>query len=108
MAFGKSSTFGRARSSAFRLPPIIALDGTVEDGQAPNPARQSQSDLLARPRAFKAGDRKNEMMSIIIKDLSPTDKEDLAAYYSAKRDFRGQDPQSMSRVCRGRSAPATK
>ena len=33
--------------------------------------------------AFKSGERKNEMMSIVVQDLSPTDIEDLAAYYSA-------------------------
>jgi cytochrome c553 len=32
---------------------------------------------------LKAGDRKHEMTSIIIKDFSPADSEDLAGYYSA-------------------------
>jgi cytochrome c553 len=39
--------------------------------------------LLAQLAAFKAGERQNEMMSIVSEDLSPTDIEDLAAYYSA-------------------------
>jgi cytochrome c553 len=52
------------------------------DGEAPDLAEQSQSGLTARSWAFKAGDRKNEMTSIITRDLSPTDSEDLAVYYS--------------------------
>ena len=51
------------------------------DGEALDLARQRQSGLVARSEG--AGDRKNEMTSIIIRDLSPTDSEDLAAYYSA-------------------------
>jgi cytochrome c553 len=47
----------------------MALDGEATSSRADH--------------AFKAGDRKNEMTSIIIEELSPTDSEDLAAYYSA-------------------------
>jgi cytochrome c553 len=59
------------------------LDGLSKVVEAPNLAGQSQDYLLSQLTAFKAGDRKNEMMSVVIKDLSPTDIEDLAAYYSA-------------------------
>jgi cytochrome c553 len=59
------------------------LDGLSKVPEAPNLAGQSLNYLLAQLTAFKAGDRKNEMMSIVINDLSPTDIEDLAAYYSA-------------------------
>jgi cytochrome c553 len=52
------------------------------DGEAPDLAEQSQSGLTPRSWAFEAGDRKNEMTSIITRDLSPTDSEDLAVYYS--------------------------
>ena len=33
--------------------------------------------------AFKAGERTNEMMSIVVQNLSQTDIEDLTAFYSA-------------------------
>jgi cytochrome c553 len=32
--------------------------------------------------AFKTGERKNEMMSVVVQNLTPADIEDLAAYYS--------------------------
>jgi cytochrome c553 len=33
--------------------------------------------------AFKSGECGHEMMSVVVQNLSPTDIEDLAAYYSA-------------------------
>ena len=39
--------------------------------------------LIEQINAFKSGDRKNEMMSVVVQDLSPDDIENLAAYYSA-------------------------
>jgi len=78
------------------------------DGEAPDLARESQSGLMARSRALEAGDRKNEMASIIIKDFSPADSEDLAAYCSAIEISVGKIPNQMSRACRGPSAPATR
>jgi len=59
------------------------LDGLSKVAEAPNLAGQIQNYLLAQLTAFKAGERQNEMMSIVIKDLSATDIEDLATYYSA-------------------------
>jgi cytochrome c553 len=32
--------------------------------------------------AFKSGERQNETMSVVVQDLSPTDIENLEAYYS--------------------------
>ena len=46
-------------------------------------AGQNERCLAEQLGAFKAGVWQNEMMSIAIKDLSPTDIEDLAAYYAA-------------------------
>jgi len=59
------------------------LDGVAKISEAPNLAGQNERYLIAQLSAFQKGDRTNEMMSIVIKDLSPTDIEDLAAYYSA-------------------------
>jgi cytochrome c553 len=59
------------------------LDGLAKMAEAPNLAGQNEAYLIAQLTAFKAGERKNEMMSIVIQNLSPTDIEDLAAYYSA-------------------------
>ena len=59
------------------------LDGLSKVPEAPNLAGQPENYLVAQLAAFKAGERQNEMMSIVIKDLSQTDIENLAAYYSA-------------------------
>ena len=58
------------------------VDGLAKIPEAPNLAGQNEGYLNAQLQAFKAGDRKNEMMSVVVQDLSPTDIENLAAYYS--------------------------
>jgi cytochrome c553 len=59
------------------------LDGLAKIAEAPNLAGQNERYLVEQITAFKAGERTNEMMSIVVQNLSPTDIEDLAAYYSA-------------------------
>lgn len=59
------------------------LDGLSKVAEAPNLAGQNERYLVEQLGAFASGARQNEMMSIVIKDLSPTDIEDLAAYYAA-------------------------
>ena len=59
------------------------LDGLAKIAEAPNIAGQTEGYLIEQITAFKAGERKNEMMSIVVQNLSPTDIENLAAYYSA-------------------------
>ena len=59
------------------------LDGLAKVAEAPNLAGQNEQYLVEQLGAFKAGVRTNEMMSIIVKDLSPADIADLAAYYAA-------------------------
>ena len=59
------------------------LDGIAKIAEAPNLAGQNEQYLIAQLTAFKQGSRNNELMSIVIKDLSSADIEDLAAYYAA-------------------------
>jgi cytochrome c553 len=59
------------------------VDGLSKIVEAPNLAGQNETYLIEQLTAFKSGERKNEMMSVVIQDLSPTDIENLAAYYSA-------------------------
>ena len=58
------------------------VDGLAKIPEAPNLAGQSESYLIEQITAFKSGERKNEMMSVVVQDLSDTDIENLAAYYS--------------------------
>jgi cytochrome c553 len=58
------------------------IDGLAKIPEAPNLAGQNENYLIEQITAFKSGERKNEMMSVVVQDLSDTDIENLAAYYS--------------------------
>jgi cytochrome c553 len=68
------------------------LDGLAKIPEAPNLAGQSEGYLIEQINAFKSGERKNEMMSVVVQDLSPTDIENLAAYYSGIEISVGKTP----------------
>ena len=59
------------------------LDGLAKIVEAPNIAGQNEQYLIKQLTAFKSGDRRNEMMSVVVTTLSDKDILDLAAYYSA-------------------------
>ncbi len=59
------------------------LDGLAKIAEAPNLAGQNEQYLIEQLNAFKSGDRKNEMMLVVAPTLSPSDIENLAAYYAA-------------------------
>jgi cytochrome c553 len=58
------------------------VDGLAKIPEAPNLAGQNENYLIGQIAAFKSGERKNEMMSVVVQDLSDADIENLAAYYS--------------------------
>jgi cytochrome c553 len=68
------------------------VDGLAKIPEAPNLAGQNENYLIAQLQAFKAGDRKNEMMSLVIQNLSDADIENLSAYYSAIEISVGKTP----------------
>ena len=63
-----------------------------ENPRGANLAGQSESYLTEQITAFKSGERKNEMMSVVVQDLSPDDIENLAAYYSGIEISVGKTP----------------
>jgi len=71
------------RQKADKCAVCHGLDGLAKIAEAPNLAGQNEQYLLAQLTAFKNGMRTNELMSVVIQDLSQTDIENLAAYYSA-------------------------
>ena len=71
------------REAAEKCAICHGFDGRGKIAEAPNIAGQNERYLIEQLSAFKTGDRKNEMMSIVIQQLSPDDIENLAAYYSA-------------------------
>jgi cytochrome c553 len=78
---------GRGRKAGRQKAEVCAvchgLDGLAKIAEAPNLAGQTEGYLIEQVTAFKTGERQNEMMSLVVQNLSPTDIEDLAAYYSA-------------------------
>ena len=68
------------------------LDGLAKIPEAPNLAGQSEGYLTEQINAFKSGERKNEMMSVVVQDLSEIDIENLAAYYSGVEISVGKTP----------------
>lgn len=59
------------------------IDGLARIPSAPHIAGESQVYLVTQLKAFRAGTRTHEIMSLIAKDLSDEDIENLAAWYSS-------------------------
>src|ERR1700719_4890413 len=49
------------------------VDGLAKIPEAPNLAGQSESYLTEQIAAFQSGERINELMSVVVQDLSETD-----------------------------------
>jgi len=47
------------------------LDGLAKIAEAPNLAGQTEGYLIEQVTAFKTGERQNEMMSLVVQNLSP-------------------------------------
>ena len=58
-------------------------DGLAIEPWSPNIAGQKQDYLVRSLMAYKAGDRKSQMMSGVVKSLSDEDMANVAAYYAA-------------------------
>jgi cytochrome c553 len=59
------------------------LDGLAKLPDAPHLAGQPAPYLERALRAYRAGERRNEVMSVAVKTLSNEDIRDLSAYYAA-------------------------
>ena len=83
-----SSAFAAGNVSAGRQKALPCqtchgLDGLSKMPEAPNIAGNPEQYLVRQMNAFKKGERKNEMMTVVVQPLSEQDIEDLAAYYAA-------------------------
>jgi cytochrome c553 len=78
-AFAGDAAAGRAK--AVQCQACHGLDGMSKIPEAPNLAGQNEDYLVKALHDFKSGERKNEMMSVVIKPLSDTDIANLAAFY---------------------------
>jgi len=71
------------REKANKCKTCHGLDGIGRLPQVPNLAGESTIYLEKQLKAFRDGERHNEMMSIVAKDLSDEDIADLAAWYES-------------------------
>jgi len=84
---------GKAKSAT-----CLACHGA--DGNSPNPvwpklAGQHPSYILTQLKHFKAGTRKNDLMSPMAAPLSDQDMADLAAYFSSQKQSEGTAAADM-------------
>jgi cytochrome c553 len=82
-AFAGDIAAGRAK--AVQCQACHGLDGVAKIPEAPNLAGQNEDYLAKALHDFKNGDRKNEMMSVVVKPLSDADIANLAAFYHSQR-----------------------
>jgi cytochrome c553 len=59
------------------------MDGLSKNPESPNLAGQIEHYLVKALGEYRGGERKNESMNIVAKDLSDEDIADVAAYYAS-------------------------
>ena len=96
VALGEAEAQGDAKAGRTKAEAVCAvchgLDGLATIPEAPNISGQKEPYLIEQLTAFKSGERKNEMMSLVAQDLTDADIENLAAYYSASEISVGKIP----------------
>jgi cytochrome c553 len=70
------------RQKALQCQACHGLDGLAKIPGAPHLAGQVQEYLVAAMRDYRSGARKNEMMTVVMHQLTDDDMDDLAAYYA--------------------------
>jgi cytochrome c553 len=81
LAVAQDVAAGKRKATACQT--CHGLDGIAKLPDAPHLAAQPAPYLERELRAYRAGTRRNEVMSVAVKGLSDQDIRDLAAYYSA-------------------------
>ena len=71
------------RQKATQCQTCHGLDGLSKIPDSPNIAGSPEQYLARQLNAFRKGERKNEMMTLVVQPLTDQDVADLAAYYAA-------------------------
>jgi cytochrome c553 len=79
------------RQKALQCQACHGLDGLAKIPGAPHLAGQVEEYLVSAMREYRSGARKNEMMTVAVRELTDADIADLAAYY-ASLDPKAKDP----------------
>lgn len=70
------------RQKAMQCQACHGLDGLAKIPGAPHIGGQVKEYLVKSMRDYKTGARKDEVMAVVVRQLSEQDIEDLAAYYA--------------------------
>lgn len=70
------------RQKALQCQACHGLDGLAKIPGAPHIGGQVKEYLVKSMRDYKTGARKDEVMAVVVRQLSEQDMEDLAAYYA--------------------------
>ncbi len=81
------------RQKALQCQTCHGLDGQAKLPEAPNLAGQTAVYLAKALQDYRGGARKNDMMSLVARNLQDDDIADLAAYYAAIPVTVGPPPQ---------------
>ncbi len=71
------------RQKALQCQACHGLDGKAKLPDAPNLAGQNEVYLDKTLKDYRSGARRNDLMSVVVKNLADQDIANLAAYYSA-------------------------
>jgi cytochrome c553 len=82
-AAAEAGDVAAGRRKALQCQACHGLDGLSKLPDAPHLAGQPEPYLVRSLDEYRKGARKNEMMTLVVKDLSDQDIADLAAYYAA-------------------------
>jgi len=80
-AWAGDRTAGRDKAAACQA--CHGLDGLSRRPDAPHISGQSAIYLRAQLRAYRSGKRTHEVMSVVARDLTDADIDDLTAHYSS-------------------------
>ena len=80
-AAAQDAVAGRRKAAACQT--CHGIDGIATLPGAPNLAGQPAAYLVRALRAYRSGERRDEVMAVAAKPLSDDDIRDLAAYYAA-------------------------
>jgi cytochrome c553 len=80
---GAAGDVAAGRRKAFACQTCHGLDGLSKLPEAPHLAGQPERYLVKSLDQYRNGERKDEMMALVVKNLDDQDIADLAAYYAA-------------------------
>lgn len=81
-ALAADAAVGKAKASV-TCAVCHGSDGLSQHPEAPNLAGQVEMYLVKSLEEFRSGKRQNEMMTVVVKDLSDDDIANLAAWYAS-------------------------